>query len=84
MGHELIKCEAFKRRDPAVKEILFRINSSSRGMREKALLAEKLRRDAETLLGCGGHDPAVPDCGNCREISRRRKRLAELILDRTA
>jgi hypothetical protein len=71
-----IKCQAFRGREPATKDITGRL-SRGRNPLEKARLAMELRAEADALLGCTDYKPGNRDCANCRALAMRRVKTAE-------
>jgi len=74
-----ISCPAFLRQETAIKDITAGINQA-KGAREKAPLAEELRKEADALLTCPDYDDGKLNCTNCHFIANLRKKTAGLII----
>ena len=74
-----ISCPAFSRQETAIKNITAEVNQA-KGAREKAPLAEELRKEADALLTCPDYDDKSLDCKNCRFIANLRSKTAGVII----
>lgn len=78
-GENKINCQTFQRHESIIKEITDKINQV-KGVQEKAIFAEELKKEVGTLLSCPDHKNESLDCKNCRFIANLRKKTADLII----
>ncbi len=74
-----ISCPVFQKQESAIKDITNKINAI-KGVTEKAVFAEELRKEVDVLLSCQDHKDTSLDCKNCRFIANLRKRTTDLII----
>ncbi|MBU1679318.1 MAG: hypothetical protein KJ799_07460 [Bacteroidetes bacterium] len=74
-----INCSTFQKQEFVIKDITDKINQA-KGVREKAIFAEELQKEADVLLTCPDYDDKKLDCRNCRFIANLRKKTAGLII----
>jgi len=89
-----INCSIFQKQESVIKDITNKINAI-KGVTEKAVFAEELRKEVDVLLNCQDYkkeslDPSLIgmgkvyplglDCKNCHFIANLRKKTADLII----
>lgn len=74
-----ISCSIFQKQESVIKDITGKINQT-KGIREKAIFAEELQKEADVFLTCSDYDDKKLDCKNCHFIANLRKKTAGLIL----
>jgi len=84
MVYEPIKCQMFKGWEADMNALAVKLGKCGGKGPERARLAGKLRLEADSLLACRDHNAQCQDCGNCRAVALRRKRLAELNVKKKA
>ena len=74
-----MSCPVFQKQESVIKDITNKINTI-RGVTEKAVFAEELRKEVDVLLSCQDYKDTSLDCKNCRFIANLRKKTADLII----
>jgi hypothetical protein len=74
-----IGCPTFQKQESVIKDITEKINEA-KGVQEKAVYAEELRKEVDVLLSCQDYKDTNLDCKNCHFISEMRKKTANLIV----
>ena len=74
-----ISCQVFQKQEAIIKDITSKINAI-KGVAEKAVFAEALRKEADVLLACQDYKEASLDCKNCRLIANLRKKTSDIII----
>lgn len=74
-----IECHIFLQREPQVKFLINRINST-KSIDEKAQFAEQLFNEVKILLDCKDYNEECLDCITCQTVSNLRAKMANLIL----
>ncbi len=74
-----ISCQVFQKQEAIIKDITSKINAI-KGVAEKAVFAEALRKEADVLLACQDNKETSLDCKNCRFIAVLRKKTADIIV----
>ena len=74
-----IKCPIFQSKNEEIEGVTKAINEAE-NIERKALLAERLIKEAEDLLSCEYFDEKRADCKICHYIADLRKKTANLIL----
>lgn len=74
-----ISCPIFQKQESVIKDITNKINAI-KGVTEKAVFAEELRKEVDVLLACQDYKDASIDCENCRFIAALRKKTADIII----
>ncbi|MDP2960086.1 MAG: hypothetical protein Q8N71_01565, partial [candidate division Zixibacteria bacterium] len=73
-----ISCPIFQKQESVIKDITNKINAI-KGVAEKAVFAEELRKEVDVLLSCQDYKDTSLDCKNCRFIANLRKKTADII-----
>ena len=74
-----ISCPIFQKQESVIKDITNKINAI-KGVTEKAVFAEELRKEVDVLLACQDYKDTSLDCKNCRFIAALRKKTADIII----
>jgi len=74
-----VKCLIFQARNETIKRITQVVNEE-KDIEQKAMLAQKVLDEVETLLQCQYFDEKRTECSTCQTISNIRKNTVALIL----
>ena len=74
-----INCSIFQKQESVIKDITNKINAI-KGVTEKAVFAEELRKEVDVLLNCQDYKKESLNCKNCHFIANLRKKTADLII----
>jgi len=74
-----IKCAIFQSKNEDIMGLTKLINEAE-DVKRKAYFAERLIKEAESLLSCKHFDEKRADCKICRYIANLRRKTANLIL----
>ncbi len=74
-----ITCPTFQKQESVIKDITDKINIE-KGVQEKAVYAEELKKESDVLLSCPDYGKERLDCKSCHLIANLRKKTADLII----
>lgn len=74
-----INCSIFLNEEKIIKRLTNEINET-KNVKQKAVKAQELIDEVETLLSCEDYDAKNGDCENCHIISDLRKKTAEIVV----
>ena len=74
-----VSCPLFQKQEPVIKELAININNA-KGVKEKAIVSEELKKEIGVLLSCLDYDEKRLDCSSCHFIANLRKRTVDMII----
>jgi hypothetical protein len=74
-----INCSIFLSEEKVIKRLTKEINET-KNVEQKAVKAQELIDEEDTLLSCKDYNAKNEDCKNCRIISDLRKKTAEIVV----
>lgn len=74
-----ISCPTFQKQESVIKDITDKINWA-KGVQQKAVYAEELKKELDVLLSCPDYESQSLDCKNCHFIANLRKKTSNLII----